>query len=68
MEYINEIWFLQPNIQLIIYIIVSETVTIIMEKRYAENKNDYILTTIQLVVILIFLILMYSTAFFGLFK
>lgn len=37
-----------------------------MEKRYAANKNDYIFTSVQLVVISLFLIAMFSTDFFGL--
>ena len=66
--YSNHIWFLETHILLLVFVIVSETARIIMEKRYAENKNDYIFTAIQLVVISIFLISVFSTNFFGLFE
>ena len=45
---------LQATILIFASIIVSEIVTIIMEKIYSENKNDYIFTAIQLVVTSIF--------------
>lgn len=64
---LKPIWFLETHNLLFAFIIVSEIVRIIMEKRYAENKNDYIFSAIQLVVILIFLLSVFSTNFFGLF-
>lgn len=64
---LKHIWFLETHILLFVFIIVSEIVRIIMEKRYAENKNDYIFSAIQLVVISIFLLSVFSTDFFGLF-
>ncbi|MEG0386620.1 MAG: DUF4181 domain-containing protein, partial [Solibacillus sp.] len=39
---LTPIWFLETHILLFAFITVSEIVRIIMEKRYAENKNDYI--------------------------
>ncbi|MEG0440648.1 MAG: DUF4181 domain-containing protein, partial [Solibacillus sp.] len=65
---LTPIWFLETHILLFAFITVSEIVRIIMEKRYAENKNDYIFSAIQLVLILIFLLLLFSTNFFGLFE
>ncbi|MEK5080705.1 DUF4181 domain-containing protein [Solibacillus sp. FSL W7-1436] len=62
----KHIWFLQPYILLFGLIIVTELVRIVMEKRYAANKNDYIFTAVQLVVISLFLLAVFSTDFFGL--
>lgn len=59
----KHIWFLQPYILLFGLIFVTELVRIVMEKRYAANKNDYIFTSVQLVVISLFLIAMFSTDF-----
>lgn len=64
---LKHIWFLETHNLLLVFIIVSEIVRVIMEKRYAENKNDYIFSAIQLMVILIFLFSVVSTDFFGLF-
>src|SRR5690606_15274395 len=44
----KHIWLLQPHILMLGLIIVTELVRIIMEKRYAANKNDYIFTAVQL--------------------
>ncbi|WP_226659016.1 DUF4181 domain-containing protein [Pseudalkalibacillus hwajinpoensis] len=60
------LWYLQTHIILFAYIVVSETVTVIMEKRYAVNKNDYLFTLFELVIIVIFSLLLYFTNFFGL--
>lgn len=65
---LKPIWFLEVHILLFAFIFVSEIVRAMMEKRYAENKNDYIFTVLQLVTILVCLLLMYSTDFFGLFR
>nr|WP_255731303.1 DUF4181 domain-containing protein [Solibacillus sp. MA9] len=64
---LEHIWFLETHILMFVFIIVSEIVRVIMEKRYAENKNDYIFSAIQLVVISIFLLSVFSTDFYGLF-
>ena len=65
-DFVKPIWFLEAHIILFAFIIVSEIVRIIMEKRYAENKNDYIFSAIQLVVGSIFLLSVFLTNFFGL--
>ncbi|MFB7640460.1 DUF4181 domain-containing protein [Peribacillus butanolivorans] len=65
---LEHIWFLETHILLFVFIIASETARVIMEKRYAENRNDYIFSTIQLVIILIFLLSVFTTDFFGLLK
>ena len=62
----KHIWLLQPHILMFGLIIVTELVRIVMEKRYAANKNDYIFTAVQLVVISMFLLAVFSTDFFGL--
>lgn len=62
----SHIWLLQPHILMFSLIFVTELVRIVMEKRYAANKNDYIFTTVQLVVISMFLLAVFSTDFFGL--
>jgi len=62
----RHIWLLQPHILMFGLIFVTELVRIVMEKRYAANKNDYIFTTVQLVVISMFLLAVFSTDFFGL--
>ncbi|MER2111665.1 MAG: DUF4181 domain-containing protein [Solibacillus isronensis] len=62
----SHIWLLQPHILMFGLIFVTELVRIVMEKRYAANKNDYIFTTVQLVVISMFLLAVFSTDFFGL--
>ena len=61
----KHIWLLQPHILMFGLIVVTELVRIVMEKRYAANKNDYIFTTVQLVVISMFLLALFSTDFFG---
>ena len=62
----KHIWLLQPHILMFGLIVVTELVRIVMEKRYAANKNDYIFTAVQLVVISMFLLAVFSTDFFGL--
>ncbi|MHA6260629.1 DUF4181 domain-containing protein [Sporosarcina sp. CAU 1771] len=63
---INRIWFLQTHILLFALIITTETVRVIMEKKYAENRNDHVFSAIQLAIISIFLLSLFTTDFFGL--
>ena len=65
---LHRIWFLETYILLIIFIIVTEVLRIIMEKRYAENKKDYIYSAIQLAIGLFFILLIVWTTIFGLFE
>lgn len=58
-EPLKPIWFLETQFLLFAFIIVLQIVRIIMGKRYAENKNDYIFSAIQLVAISIFILLAY---------
>ncbi|WP_342573138.1 DUF4181 domain-containing protein [Solibacillus sp. FSL K6-1781] len=62
----KHIWFLQTHILMFDFIVITELVRIVMEKRYAKNKNDYIFTAVQLGVISLFLLAVFSTDFFGL--
>ncbi|MFL0584013.1 DUF4181 domain-containing protein [Solibacillus silvestris] len=62
----KHIWFLQTHILMFGFIVVTELVRIVMEKRYSKNKNDYIFTAVQLGVISLFLLAVFSTDFFGL--
>jgi Domain of unknown function (DUF4181) len=55
-------------ILLIFLVILSETVRAVMEKRYAENRNDYKFTISQLAFLSFSLLLIFSTDFFGVFE
>ncbi|PFG12205.1 DUF4181 domain-containing protein [Bacillus sp. es.036] len=63
---LEPLWYLQTHIIMFGFIIVTETVRAIMEKRYAENKNDYLFTLFQLGVIVVFLLSLFLTNFFWL--
>ena len=62
---LQTIWFLEPYVLIFSLVFISEIVRIIMEKRYAENRNDYIFTTIQLVILSLIVLIFFSTDFFG---
>jgi len=64
---LERVWFLETYILLIFLVILSETVTAVMEKRYAENRNDYKFTISQIVFLSLSVLLIFSTDFFGLF-
>ncbi|MFJ7933830.1 DUF4181 domain-containing protein [Sporosarcina sp. NPDC096371] len=64
---LESIWFLETHFLLFIFIAATETVRVIMEKRYAENRNGYIFRAIRLLVISKFLLSVFTTDFFGLF-
>lgn len=63
---LEPIWFLESYVLLFSLLFITEIVRIIIEKKYAENKNDYIFTTIQLVILSLFVLLVFLTDFFGL--
>ena len=63
---LEAIWFLEPYVLIFSLVFSSEIVRIIMEKRYAENRNDYIFTTIQFVILALIVVIFFSTDFFGL--
>ncbi|MFP7225971.1 DUF4181 domain-containing protein [Priestia filamentosa] len=59
-------WFLQSWVVLFIFIVVSETVRAVMEKKYAKNLNAYKLTISELLFVLILFFILFKTDFFGL--
>ncbi|MGD6833906.1 DUF4181 domain-containing protein [Sutcliffiella halmapala] len=61
-------WFLEPYFLLFLFIILSEIATAIMEWKYAKNKNAYLYTIFQLLFIVTFILIMFSTDFFGIIK
>lgn len=63
MEYV---WFLQPHIFLFLFFVTTDIARAIMERKYAPNKNDYILTVSEIVFMCIIFIIMILTNFFGL--
>ncbi|WP_226537448.1 DUF4181 domain-containing protein [Fictibacillus halophilus] len=63
---LEKMWFLETYVILFIFIIVTETARAWMERKYAENRNDYKFTIVHLVFISILLLLTVSTNFFGL--
>ncbi|MBT2570752.1 DUF4181 domain-containing protein [Planococcus sp. ISL-110] len=59
------ILFLEPWFLLLTLVTVTEIVRAVMEKNYAENPNAYIYTVSQLVFIMILLVSLFSTDFWG---
>ncbi|WP_124052247.1 DUF4181 domain-containing protein [Priestia endophytica] len=59
-------WFLQSWAVLFIFIVVSETVRAVMERKYAKNPNTYKLTISELLFVLILFFILFKTDFFGL--
>lgn len=58
-------WILEPWFILLVLIFVTEIVRAIMERKYAKNPNAYIYTISQMVFLLIFIISLFATDFFG---
>jgi hypothetical protein len=61
-----DFWFLQPWFILFISLSVSDTVSAVMEWKYATNSNRYKLTIAQLIFNIILVITLIVTNFFGL--
>ena len=61
------ILFLESYILLILLVLLTEIVRAVMEWKYAENRNAYVFTVVQLLFMILLLILIYVTDFFGLF-
>lgn len=59
-------WFLQSWVVLFIFIVVSETVRAVMERKYAKNPNTYKLTISELLFVIILFFILFKTDFFGL--
>ncbi|QXE02083.1 DUF4181 domain-containing protein [Terribacillus sp. DMT04] len=58
--------FIYPSSILIIFIIVSELVRTVMERKYAKNPNAYKVTLSQLIFLCLLLLTLYTTDFWGL--
>lgn len=64
----ERIWFLETYFLLFIFIIATETVRAYMQWKYDTNRNAYIFTITQLVFMIILLVSLFTTNFFGLLK
>lgn len=64
-RYPSTIFLLEPYVLVLFMLFGREIVTAIMEWKYAENRNAYILTLLQLVFIAILLTVLYVTDIFG---
>lgn len=67
-EPMERYWFLEVWNVIFASIFVLGALQAIMEWKYAEHRNAYILTVSQLVFIALLLILLFSTDFFGWFE
>ncbi|MFE7064955.1 DUF4181 domain-containing protein [Sutcliffiella sp. NPDC057660] len=61
-------WFLETYFLLLLFIIITEIATAIIEWKYAKNKNAYLFTIFQLLFIITFMLIMFATDFFGMIK
>ncbi len=59
-------WFFQPWAILILFLISSQTAKVIMERKYAENRNRYKVTISETVFISVILLSLFMTDFWGL--
>ncbi|MGM8214733.1 DUF4181 domain-containing protein [Bacillaceae bacterium W0354] len=59
--------FLEIWVVILLFAIVSGLTQAIMEWKYVENRREFILTTSQLALSIIFIILIMTTNFFGMF-
>ena len=64
----HRVWYLEPYILLFVFLLVSESVRAVFEKRFAQNPNDYKFTLSQMTFLTVTLVLFYSTEFFGIFS
>jgi uncharacterized membrane protein len=60
------VWLLSPYVPPFIFLIFTETIRAFMQKKYANNKNEYLFTISQLVFSSLLLIVMICTDFAGL--
>ncbi|WP_282141601.1 DUF4181 domain-containing protein [Cytobacillus oceanisediminis] len=58
------IWYLEPAVLLIAFIILSETARAFMEWKYAENRKAYLVTIFHLAFVLFLLFIVIKTDFF----
>jgi len=64
----DPILLLQPLLIVFIFFTISNIVTAIIERKYAENPNAYKLTISEIIFVFILLIIIYITDFFYLFS
>lgn len=64
---VNRILFLETYFLVFMLVFLTEIVTAVMEWKYAENRNAYIFTVLQLIFFTILLLSMFTTDFFGIF-
>lgn len=60
------VWYMQPYVLVFLFVIINETVRIVIEKKYAKNKNAYKATAMELLFLIVFIAVAFSTNFFGL--
>lgn len=65
---LESIWFMNTWFLFFVFIIVSELVRAVMERKYAGHANAYIFTLSQLGFIIIVLLTIFMTDFFGYFE
>lgn len=58
-------WFLQPWVLLFALIAATEIVRAVMEKKYAKHPKAYLFTVFQLGFMLILIVSLFATNFFG---
>jgi len=63
--YEERFWYFESWTVIIVFVLTSETVRAYMEWKYAENQKEYILTISQLGFMVVFLIAIITTNFFG---
>ncbi|TGE31083.1 DUF4181 domain-containing protein [Desulfosporosinus sp. Sb-LF] len=59
----DSIWFFEPWSIMMVFIVTSEVARVIMECKYAENRNAYKLTISQLVFIVVIFLTLYWSNF-----
>lgn len=64
----ERIWFLEPYFLLFIFIFATETARAYMQWKYDTNRNAYIFTISQIVFMIILLVSLFTTNFFGWFE
>lgn len=64
---LNSILFFEPYFLLFMLIFLTEVVRAVIEWKYADNRNAYILTIVELAFITILLLSIFITDFFGVF-
>lgn len=64
---LNSILFFEPYFLLFMLIFLTEVVRAVIERKYADNRNAYILTIVELAFITILWLSIFITDFFGVF-